>query len=208
MGYATLAEVKTELCISHHDDDAYLTQQIEWVSAWMDHYMGRSLVAQSVVQTIRCPSGFRGYPIVIGLDVYPVTTLASVEIDAVAAAADDIEINNTNGELQLADGAGAKEIEITYTGGYSTIPPEVVQTCIDLVMSRYYGRGGDPTKIVRSENVPDVGSVDYTVSLFYQKNYDPFIGIYGTTLDMYRDERALGLSRNDRSWISSIAAAP
>ena len=52
-------------------------------------------------------------------------------------------------------------------------------------------RNADPTRIVRSESVPEVGSVDYLSSIYYQKGQNLLLGIFEDALKPYRTERAI-----------------
>ena len=94
---------------------------------------------------------------------------------------------------------GADKIEINFDGGYDPIPAEVSMVCEELVASKQGKQtaGMDPTQIVRSESVPEVGTVNYIASI-YQNGMHPILGIYEEILDPYRTERHFGFEANTR----------
>lgn len=198
MSLTTLAYVKQRLGLSDVSSDAFLQAQIDWIEARALEYMQRNIEQQEYTETFkcarsRCTCARRQDPEVLVLTNFPLISITSITVDGTAITADDYETNNNVAAVKIPGITVDNEVVIVYEAGYASVPLPIKEAVTDLVMSRYYQRGGDPTKLVRSETVPDVGSVDYTVSLYYQRSFDPVLGIYQTTLDMYRSERAFAL---------------
>jgi len=188
-----LATVKTRLQIISNDDDAYLNNQIAFISKEIENYCERIFCANEYTQTWVPPAdtSFVWNSRVIQLFHFPVNDIISVTVDQVVLDAADYTISTHDWTLTSQKFLSATDIAVVFNGGFTTIPADVAMAAEDLVVSRYMQRNADPTRIVRSESVPEVGSVDYLSAQYYQRGFDPVIGNYGTTLDRYRTERAL-----------------
>ena len=125
-------------------DDNLLADLITAASNFIQNaYLGRSIAVQSYSETLNgvgCKSK-------IGVKNTPITTVASVTIDGKAVPASpgwgrqgftwsDREI----GLVGYSTFRGFQNIVLAYTAGYATIPPALVQVCIDLVALRYKER--------------------------------------------------------------------
>lgn len=199
MGLVDLEYVKTALGIdlTETDDDLYLQQQIDQISARVEQYCQRTF-ARTVYDEQYTPSFESASTFVI--ENFPILEIGEIKniITDEIFDPDAYEFNAKYGLVVFTNRQVVMHrVSIIYDGGYDPIPLEIQSAISDLVVSRYYNRHGDNTKIVRSENVPDVGSVDYTVSMYYQKGFDPLLGMYGTLLDMYRTERSYGLAASE-----------
>ena len=196
MALVALSYVKTALGITGTDDDTYLTNQINALSAYVEDYIGRDLEYREHTETFTFPpAGYQHDTMILRNGPVDTGQPFTLTVDSEVIASDGFHIDPQTLILRSASLRGSKDVSVVYTGGYPTIPYDVQEAMTDLVRSRYYGRGTDQTKIIRSENVPDVGSVDYTVSLYYQRNFDPVLGVQGLVFDKYRTVESFGLPR-------------
>lgn len=189
----SLADVKTRLGIADTDSDAYLNAQISYISTLIANYCERVFCVNDYTQTWQRPMdtglvwGSKG----LSLYHYPVNSVASVTVNGTLLDPSAYTLNTRDWTLVSEAFLTGYDIEVVYNAGFDPIPADVAMAAEDLVVSRYTNRTNDPTRIVRSESVPEVGSVDYVTSTYYQRGFDPLIGNYGTTLDRYRTERAI-----------------
>lgn len=188
-----LDEFKTLYGITGTDDDAYITAQIEYFSAIISNYCERIFCVNDYTQTWQRPmdTGLVWGSKVLALFHYPVNSIASVTVNGTLLDAADWTLNTRDWTVISEAFLTGYDIEITYNAGFDPIPADVAMSCNELVFSKYMNKGNDPSRIVRSESVPEVGSVDYLSAQYYQRGFDPVIGNYGTTLDRYRTERAI-----------------
>lgn len=188
-----LAAVKDRLGITDTDSDAYLNAQIAYITTIITNYCERIFCANDYIQTWNRPmdTGLVWGSKVLSFYEYPVNSIASVTVNGALLDAAEYTLNTRDWTLVSEAFLTGYDIEVVYNGGFTTLPADVVMSAEDLVVSRYLNRSNDPTRIVRSESVPEVGSVDYVSSTYYQRGFDPVIGNYGTTLDRYRTERAI-----------------
>ncbi len=189
----TLDTIKTRLGITDTDSDAYLDAQIAFITAIISNYCERVFCATDYVQTWKRPpdTGLVWGSKVLYLYEYPVNSIASVTVNGVLLDSSEYTLDTRTWSVISESFLTGYDVEIVYNGGFDPIPADVAMAAEDLVVSRYMQRSNDPSRIVRSESVPEVGSVDYVTSTYYQRGFDPLIGNYGTTLDRYRTERAL-----------------
>lgn len=124
----TLAAVKLHLGIATSDtsDDALLAQLINQASADIESRCNRTLTRET--RTAEAYTGDGGKKLY--LDLYPVTAVAAVTLDGVAAT--DYVLTGKAGMLARDDGwTKDAEILVTYTGGYQleavTGPPAVAR---------------------------------------------------------------------------------
>lgn len=157
MDYTTLAEAKAWLKISTDTDDTVLESLISAESARIDAYLSRALASQS-------------YDIVFGgngkqsmvFQQYPITAVASVEIDGVAVPAYSSSTGYgytfSNWRIQLIGKSwtwGVNNCHVVFTAGYATIPADIRQACLELVALRYREREriGHSSKSIGGETV-------------------------------------------------------
>jgi hypothetical protein len=188
-----LATLKARLDITDASMDDYLNAQIAYMSAIIANYCERIFCANDYTQTWGRPpdTGLVWRSKKLPLYHYPVNSVASVTVNGTLVDAADWTLNPRDWSLISEAFLTGFDIEVVYNAGFDPIPADVAMSAEDLVVSRYMQRGNDPSRIVRSESVPEVGSVDYVSSTYYQRGFDPIIGNYGTTLDRYRTERAI-----------------
>lgn len=193
-----LQSVKDRLGITDASQDTYLTAQIEYLSTLIANYCERVFCSNSYTQTWETvpDTGFLWGRRSVYTVHTPIITLTSLTVNG-AVVADPLVIEKT-GQIVAEELLQADTISIEYDAGYDPVPADVAMAAQDMVVSRYGNQGSDPSKLVRSESVPEVGKVDYVSSTYYQRGFDPLIGNYGTLLDKYKTERAYGLDASQR----------
>ena len=140
-----LADAKLWLGIVPNTDDATLTRLITAASVFVANYVGRSIPSQAYVER-RNGSGGR----VMVTKNRPITAVSSLVIDSKS-----IPLSADNAVLQSGYGFDDSKIwlvgysfshaignvVLSYTAGYTTVPLDVAQACIDLVALKYRGKG-------------------------------------------------------------------
>lgn len=186
MALITLQRVKDRLGIADTTRDDFLTAQIEYYSQLIETYCERIFAAADYTFTWDAPLDTGGVfnDRRIYIEQYPINSITSITVNATAVTEYQVDVSS----IYAPEFLSATSIEIQYNGGFVTIPEPVAMACEELVVSKYYNIGSDPTKVVRAESVPEVGSVDYVAST-YQRGMDPVLGIYTIQLDSYRTER-------------------
>lgn len=150
----TLADVKSYLAITDTTQDVLLQTLITAVSQFFASYCGR--VFQSNVYNERY-NGTGGN--VLPLNQSPVTAVASVSVNGVALAAqvgqkqsgytfDEFALYSLGTQFSCAGfTTGLKNVWVTYTAGYVTIPYDLNNACVQAV-----------AKNLRDKNKPSVAS--------------------------------------------------
>ncbi len=181
-----LATVKTELVISASTDDAFINTLIQQASAAIVTYCNREFASETVDETVKAYGGAN-----LMLSRTPVTTLTSVTLDdgitsTVIPTADYMLEDSQAGFIRSLVGgwsctnsqvygilgrpvAGSEfqAYKVRYVGGYTLLtdlPHDIERAAIDLVKSKYLGRGKDSN--ITEETVPQVYSVKYGTSDF------------------------------------------
>lgn len=153
----TLANVKAWMGLTGNQDDALLSRLIAAASAYIETWTNRTFAAK---QYSEVRDGTGGQRLVFA--DYPVTAVASVVVNGNPIPAsptpsdagyrfDSIRLMLTG--YQFSRGLG--NVELTYTAGYASIPPEIEQACIELVALRYKERDriGHQSKSLAGETV-------------------------------------------------------
>jgi hypothetical protein len=161
----TLADVKQYLNITGNVDDALLGRLITAVSSRIAQYIQRNIGTGSITET-RNGSGTSS----MYLGRWPVTAVASVVVNGttIPAAAngssgysiqlwDGVTIPIKEPVLQLTGGwgmwqgtygpgawgcfpVGQNNVIVTYTAGFATVPADITEACIQLVVQTYNQR--------------------------------------------------------------------
>lgn len=136
----TLASVKTYGGITDTTKDALLSALITAASAAVEQYIGRIIQQQSYT-ALMDGNGAALLP----LPQYPISAVSVVEINGVAVGA-----NSTWGDGGFAhDGdrslyfpgegrvfpVGKRNVKVTYTAGYASVPADLAQAVNELVLS-------------------------------------------------------------------------
>lgn len=167
----TLSRVKAELSISNNENDVILGEKIDEATSDIEAKLRRTLCRVTLQETF----WEVGMAESLLLDRWPVASVTSVTVDDVALSASEYRLNGDAGILYRLDSTGypmswcaAKSVIVLYAGGY-LLPGETGRNlekalegaCVDLVSSYWFARGRDP--LIKSENVPGLGSVEYWV---------------------------------------------
>ncbi|TXH41835.1 MAG: hypothetical protein E6Q97_36730 [Desulfurellales bacterium] len=159
----TVPKVRQFFGIQNNDDDARIGSLITACSKAITQYLSRNLLAQEY--TAERYDGNDSD--ILMLKAFPVVSVSLVTINGVTQSA------SSDGLLQagyypadtyifLVGGArfprGRNNVIVTYTAGYSTVPEDVVEACIEMVGDRYKlpSRLGE-----RSKALQQGGSVSY-----------------------------------------------
>ncbi len=152
---ASLAAVKDALGITSSDDDNLLTRQINAVTDYIESYCGRRF--KDTTYTDEYYDGDGETDLI--LKQFPITDTAEISITFVsddvetAVDNDDLEFYNDEGMIYYPRWPrGRKNIKITYSAGYATIPADLAQACIELVATIHNRR---KTGGAKSESIGD-----------------------------------------------------
>lgn len=189
-GLTTLQAVKDYLGITDSTNDAWLQMEIDYLSAYAQNYCERYFCAGDFTQTWKRPidTGLVWGGKALYLGSYPVNSVASVTVNGTLLTADQFTVDKLIGQLVSTEFLTGYDIEAVFNAGYATIPVDLSHTITQLVAGKYIVKGGDPTQIIRSESVPEVGSVDYVAST-YQRGQSGIWHHFQEILDSYRSER-------------------
>ena len=123
-------------------DDGVLSRLITAASGFIQTWLNRQIASQSYTET-RDGHGGR----VLVLANYPATAVSAVTINGVAIppAPDTVTAGYrlVNDSIILAGYTftrGYGNVEISYTAGYASTPPEIEQACIELCALKYRAR--------------------------------------------------------------------
>lgn len=182
-------------------NDAFLTEQCEIVSDAVEMYCQRVFKEKTWKETVHGPelrnlTKYRLYQ-------FPVTTVTSVKING-GDPLDDVILYKSAGIISRNKGFCLKAddvMEITYTAGFSTIPPIIRSVVMSVVAERYNKKkagidlsfGSDVQRV----SIPGVISIDYDYSLTSNDEKTLLGSILGNHLN------ALTLFRSERSVLGS-----
>lgn len=168
----TLERAKLELGITGSENDALLGAKIDEATSDIEAHVRRTLNRATLTETFW---GGRGCAEFLTLDRMDVASITSVTVDDVAVDADEIRLDAEPGVLYRLDANGypciwtwCKSIVVVYVAGFllpgetgRNLPPSLEGAAIELLQSYWLSRGRDP--LIRSEDVPGLGSVQYWV---------------------------------------------
>lgn len=169
----TLDRVKAEFSITTSANDAILNSKIDEATSDIEMHLRRDLSRATVSQTFWSDGDHCAN--CLSLERYPAPSITSVTVDDVEVDASEYRLDGDAGLLYRLDSSGypcvwiwCKSIVVIYAGGYllpgetgRNLPPVLEGAALDLVQSYWSARGRDP--LVRSEDVPGLGSVEYWV---------------------------------------------
>lgn len=138
---AALAEVKAVARVTSGDDDALIAAFAETALGIAEHYVGRVLIARTMVETLDGGTGWRA------LGAAPVTAITGVVAeDGTAIGIEDHAVDiagDGTGWVRVADGG---RIRVTYQAGgaiaWDAIPAPVRQGAVLLAAHLYAEREG------------------------------------------------------------------
>jgi hypothetical protein len=160
----TLETVKAELGITGEEHDAFLSRKIAEVSEGMASYRGYPFGRQTYRQTFRLD---RCADVLILSRRWGGIAIGSITADGTALEAGQYELDDGPGLLYRLDSDcrtvwRARKVVVEYQAGFvllTTLPRDLEQACIGMVVAAYHVKGRDPT--LRSIEVPDVAREDY-----------------------------------------------
>jgi hypothetical protein len=143
---ATLADVKAWLQQGQNsfpaNDDALLSRLITATSHYIQTWLSRPIAASDYLETRDGTGGQR-----LQFGIFPVLKVQSLTINGqvvpLVAASGAAGYNFSATQLTVQGYEffrGAQNIVVAYSAGYSTIPPDINQACIELVALRYRER--------------------------------------------------------------------
>ena len=158
MAYPTLTEVKSFLGVTTSDDDARLTLLISWTEELIHRYLGRNLNSATYTQLAYKPQSE-----IFQLDNYPVDSITSITIDDEVQDSDDYDLVLDVGSV-YGDFVENERVSIVYVGGYSTIPPLVIDVFYAVVEDRYNDYKGVSDAEVKDVTLFDFAKISYDTS--------------------------------------------
>ncbi len=195
----TLANVKTRLGITGTTYDTFLTAQITLVSDVIEAYCRRKFTTATWKQNIYREDSSPA--VRFTLFHFPVQSITTLKEDGTTLSADNFRINKPSGTITGIDGKSffsAKDTEITYVAGYTTIPSPILDVLDSVVQERYNkktsGVSLDFGSDVQRISIPGVISIDFDYSLANNERtatYGVILGSKANILDDYRSERAI-----------------
>lgn len=157
---SSLVEIKVFLGISDDSQDTLLNQLSEEVDNLIKKSCGREFEFGTYTKTIRSDD----FDNPIFLKEIPIDKINSIKIDNEDVTENiDIFLNNKTGELRLNWLAMLhnQKLEISYEGGYNTIPAGLKSLFNDLVAYKYYKSSKDST--IDTEKIDSL-SIKYNIS--------------------------------------------
>lgn len=142
MDFVTVEQVKSYLGINTFADDALLARLITSSSAYIRSWINRDITQGTYTDNVNGSGGS-----FLTLANYPVTAVSSVMIDGQSIpqailVTDQGYIIDDNG-IALRGYRfckGVRNISVTYTAGFATVPDDITQACIEMVSIRYKER--------------------------------------------------------------------
>lgn len=194
----TLSEMKDYLGIADNSQDAFLTQQLDYIQSVIEGYCGRKFELANYEQTFYYDD-YKDNTFDLVLAAYPVVSLTLKRVSTL--------IPDTEYRLHKATGSllskndffqGEDTLLAEYSAGYANVPVPVKQVVYNLVEERYNKKksgvalnfGSD----VQSISIPGVINVQFDYSLDYNQRKNAFgsvLGSYSNILDPYRSERPI-----------------
>lgn len=137
--FCTLADVKAWLGITDTNSDSLLTAMISQISAEIRTFTNRDIYPVGTYTETLSGNGRQS----IVMPQYPITAVSSLTVDGVAIPARQ----GATGSGYVFDDAGiyldgytfargVKNVSVTYSAGFATLPPDLQRACIEWVAFR------------------------------------------------------------------------
>lgn len=162
MSWITLLEAKERLGIDCADpsQDTAVQSAIDYAVTMVESYCQRNFAQATYVDYF--------YPYVLTAFVknWPVASVDKVELDGEEAVDPVYQLDKMRGIVRFDQGlnnwTSKYEMAITYTGGFATIPEDLKQATLDIVMARFQSKDDDPSRgAVKFERIDGSVSVSY-----------------------------------------------
>jgi hypothetical protein len=184
----TYANVKAELGLTDDTQQSYIERQINVVSQKIENYCNRIFKSTTYTNEKYIGNNLN----VLTLKQYPVTTLSKVTLDGTEIDLNSLILDGNSGMIEFTNAIFEssniscgisnypflcqKNITVTYTAGYATIPYDLEEICIREVVNAYENKG--TTKDLKSWSL---GNVSKTYS---EKNIDKVSGLLNESKSM------------------------
>jgi len=156
----TLAEIKDWLKLSGTGDNDFLVRAINDWSDTIEKRLGR--VIKSAEHTDERHDGGKS---AVLLKNMPVTAVSSLSVDGAALGSTDYTYDTDSGIVKLVSGnsfgGGPGSILVTYTGGYSTVPGDLVRAVKQLTALEYYLSGHGRKALAKRGESTGEGTATY-----------------------------------------------
>lgn len=198
----TLAEMKAYLGIPTLTTtyDAFLTEQINIISAAIENYTGRKFNSATYTQTFYAEDYDRAQKFVETFQ-YPLISVQSILEEGTALDPADYRTQLPWGRITRNCNLfffNCRDLVIAYTAGFAAIPYELKSVVYSLVEEKYTRKiSGIPLNFgsdVQRVAIPGTISVDFDYSLNTneRKNkYGTILGNYLNVIDPFRSERVI-----------------
>ncbi len=136
MALATIADLSAVLRRTVDEEDTAALAALENASAFVEAYLGQAVELDEDDEVILDGSGTR----VLLLPAWPVTEVASVEVDEEALVEGEDFAWSATGELRKLTGlwpATLRSVSVTYSHGYSPVPAAIVGVVASLAARMY-----------------------------------------------------------------------
>lgn len=201
----SLIELKKYLGIAGTDNDEFLTQQLMVANSSIENYCGRKFDLTEYTEEFYRDSSSQFNVTDLYSFHYPLVSVTNI-VDDNGVIYSDVRIGKDKGKIVLQENnrrrnwfCGYNKLEITYTAGYSTMPPELKQVVFALVgetwTKKQNGIDVNFGKDVQRMSVAGVMSIDFDYTLQANDRKSAFgmiLGDWANVLDFYRSERSLG----------------
>lgn len=136
MALTTVAAIKSYLNLSVSTHDTILATLLAATEARILQHLGRTRIESGAVSNeAHSPNGQSAYLV---LAEWPATAITSVTLSGTALSASDYELQSAEGFLiYLAGGttpvcwpAGIRNVVVSYTAGYASVPADIALACI------------------------------------------------------------------------------
>lgn len=138
----TLADVKAYLRITNTADDAVLTRLISAASEYIRSWLNRDIDPRTYTEVRDGKGHYK-----MAFPNYPITGVTSITVDgqtipqATSSIASGWVLDDTGIMIQLRGcytfNRGTQNCVIVYAAGYTPIPPDISQACIEMVAYRF-----------------------------------------------------------------------
>lgn len=169
-----LATVKSVLGIADASQDVFLNLQISWVSNAIAQYCNRVLVVETIkdefwLQREPYPWMLPGGVMPLQLSRWPIVAVTSITEDGTALVdGTDFRVVYETGQIERLDSNlwpkkwPTLPIVVTYSAGYSTMEPSIVDAAMRMIAARRAARGRDP--FLKQESIPGVREAQWWVA--------------------------------------------
>lgn len=157
MTWPTLTDVKNYLGVTDASNDSYLTVQINGAIDSIERYCGRNFEAADLVESHVNPdySSTDNRNISLIINQPPINSITSVK-DGDGTDLEYLSIGSgmLNGKFNTV-----QTVVVTYNGGYTTIPGDVISVFYDMVRARYGLKSAPDESLasnIKSRSIPGV----------------------------------------------------